>query len=275
MTPATGAELVAVDVGNSRVKLGRYASLDAAAGALPQPTSMLDVVPSLEANSATASPWNALDAWLADRRASEFRWLIGSVQRAVATQLVDWLQSRGVTQVTLLAARDLPLEVTLPRPDMVGIDRLLGAVAANRLRAADRPAIVIDLGTAITVDSVTAAGQFTGGAILPGIGLSARALHEFTDLLPLLDMQNLAAPPPALGTNTIEAMRAGIYWGAIGGVRHLIELLSAQGKATPEVFLTGGAAPGVAKLIAPSARFEPTLVLGGIALAARHLAAND
>ena len=90
----------------------------------------------------------------------------------------------------MLAAGDLPLEVRLERPDMVGIDRLVDAVAVNRLRDAGRPAVIVDVGTAITVDLVSADGAFLGGAILPGIQMSARAMHEFTDLLPLVDARN-------------------------------------------------------------------------------------
>ena len=69
----------------------------------------------------------------------------------------------------------MPLVIRLPRPDMVGVDRLLDALATNRLRPPGRPAIVIDVGTAITVDLLSAEGFFMGGSILPGIAMSARA----------------------------------------------------------------------------------------------------
>ena len=98
---------------------------------------------------------------------------------------------------------------------MAGIDRLVDAVAANRLRKSHRPAAIVDVGTAITVDLVAADGAFLGGSILPGIALSARALHEFTDLLPLVDVGELVEPPPALGTDTEAAMRSGLFWGAM------------------------------------------------------------
>ena len=111
---------------------------------------------------------------------------------------------------------------------MVGIDRLLAAVAANRLRNPKRPAVIVDLGTAITVDLVDAEGVFRGGAILPGIAISARAMHDYTDLLPHIPMAELEEPPPALGRATVPAMRSGLYWGAVGAVRELIERLAEQ-----------------------------------------------
>jgi type III pantothenate kinase len=252
--------LVAVDIGNSRIKLGLFTS-PTEPGKLPQPESTFDVVPGNQSLKTIAE-------WLGPDRLTHVDWWIGSVQRSVASQLLTWLRERGVESLTLLASVDLPLQVSVPRPDMVGIDRLLGALAANRVRQESRPVIVVDLGTAITVDVVSAEGSFLGGAILPGIGMSARAMHEFTDLLPLLDMAALSDAPPALGTNTVEAMTSGLYWGAIGGVRHLIERLTRQLGTAPQVFLTGGAAAKVANLLADDARYEGHLVLAGIALAA-------
>jgi type III pantothenate kinase len=250
---------VAVDIGNSRLKFGLYEA--AGEAAVPAPNRVLDFDPEKDALERVA-------AWLAPWTVDQAAWWIASVNRPHATMLIDWLRERQTgLKITLLAAGDLPLDVALPRPDMVGIDRLAGAVAANRLREAQRPAIVVDLGTAITVDLVNPQGVFLGGAILPGIGMSARALYEFTDLLPLLDLRVLREPPPTLGKSTTDAMQSGIYWGAVGGVRELIARLNAD-SAPAQVFLTGGAAPAVAALLAPDAHYIPHLVLGGIALTA-------
>lgn len=254
---------IAVDIGNSRIKFGLYTadSLRAAGRDLPEPSKTLDLAPARGAFAAVAD-------WLAPSLPNGLRWWIGSVERNFAARFVDWLRANGVSQIVLLASVDLPLTVAVPRPDMVGIDRLLAALAVNRLRTPARPAVVVDLGTAVTVDLVSPEGAFLGGAIMPGIGLAARALHEFTDLLPRLDMTTLAEPPPALGTATVEAMTSGIYWGAIGGVRHLIELLEAHVGAPAQIFLTGGAAAAVAKLVSPDAAYHPHLTLAGIALTA-------
>lgn len=251
--------LVAVDVGNTRMKFGYF---DVFAAGLPAPASTLDL------HSADGD-LDELNSWLSPVTVASAAWWIGSVNRPAATRLLDWLRRAAPQrEIILLAAGDLPLQVTLPRPDMVGVDRLLNAVGANALRSADHGAAVVDLGTAITVDWVSPAGAFEGGAILPGIGLSARALHEFTDLLPLIPMSELADPPPALGASTIEALRAGLYWGAVGGVKELIDRLGSNQSLPPQVFLTGGAAPAVAGLLTPSAVYVPHLTLGGIALAA-------
>jgi len=249
--------LIAVDVGNSRLKFGRFDSFNGQP--LPTPSRTFEVAPDGSLDEAISS--------LAIDGAETLHWRIASVSRPCSTRLLDWLRERrAVENVRLLASFDLPLTVELDRPDMVGIDRLLGAVAANRLREDGRPAVIVDLGTAITVDAVSAAGAFLGGAILPGIGMSARALHHFTDLLPLLDMTTLAQSPPPLGTSTAAAMQAGLFWGAVGAARRLVELYGEALRADPHVILTGGAAPSVAPLISDSAVYAPHLTLAGIAI---------
>ncbi|MBU4399725.1 MAG: type III pantothenate kinase, partial [Planctomycetes bacterium] len=177
-------------------------------------------------------------------------------------------------------------KVRLPRPDMVGIDRLVDAVAVNRLRRPGQPAAIVDVGTAITVDLVSAEGVFLGGAILPGIEMSARALLQFTDLLPLVDTSDLESPPPPVGIDTVSAIQSGLYWGAVGAIRELVqrqcETASGAGwggsstatptrsTATPTpVFLTGGAGAAVADLLGPAACYVPNLTLAGIALAVK------
>lgn len=258
--PEPTKPLIAVDIGNTRLKLGCFAA-DACRAMLPQPSKTLSVdVEHLE----------DIAPWLAPVSPGGCRWLVGSVQRHYTRKLLDWLEAEAPeASVTLLKAADLPLHVTVPQPEAVGIDRLLGAVGANALRPAGRPAVVVDLGTAITVDQIGPDGAFRGGAIFPGIAMAARALHEFTDLLPLVDMTELVEPPPVLGTTTQAALRSGLFWGAVGGIRELATRLSPEGR--PVVFLTGGAAPHVARLIAHEAQYVPHLVLGGIALTATAL----
>ena len=128
---------------------------------------------------------------------------------------------------------------------------------------------MIDIGTAIKVDLVSAAGAFAGGAILPSMAIAARGLHEFTDLLPLVEVQE---PPAALGKSTLEAIRAGLYWGAVGAVRELVARLSAA-HSPVEILLTGGAAPNIAAVLGqdeePPFQFVPHLTLAGIAISAR------
>ncbi|MEE8451517.1 MAG: type III pantothenate kinase [Thermoguttaceae bacterium] len=254
--------LIAVDIGNARMKLAFF-HREQNEG-VPEPESLLTLQGSLPA-------WGRLQPWLDELGHGQLHWFIGSVNRPAATKLLDWLRAnRPADPATMLAAGDLPLEVRLDRPDMVGIDRLLDALAAKHFRQTDRPAVVVDVGSAITIDLIDADGAFLGGSILPGIEMSARALHEYTDLLPQIAMAELDTPPPVLGTSTIPAMRSGLFWGMVGAVRQLTEKLAEQTSGDAEVFLTGGAGKILAELLGAHAQHVPQLTLAGIALAARH-----
>ena len=269
MPPA--APLIAVDIGNSRMKFGLFA--DTARG---KPATALAEPRRTHQLAQGDGDLDELVHWLADRDVAAVDWWIASVNRPAATRLIDWLRECGAAPRTrLLYSGDLPLVIELPRPDMVGIDRLLGAVAANALREPSRPAAIVHLGSAITVNLVSASGAFRGGAILPGIAMSARALHEFTDLLPLVELELLSDPPSALGTSTPHAIESGVFWGAIGAARELIARLGDDSAAEPQVFLTGGAAANVASLLAPGAVYLPHLVLSGVALAVGQLSAAE
>ncbi|MCA9269015.1 MAG: type III pantothenate kinase, partial [Planctomycetales bacterium] len=145
----------------------------------------------------------------------------------------------------------------------------MAAAAANRLRDPSRPAIVVDAGTAITVDCLSSTGVFLGGAILPGMRMAAGALDRHTDKLPLVDTSQLDAPPP-IGRNTQAAISSGVYWGAVGAVERMCEEFRAVLGSAPQLYLTGGDAPRLALRFA-DARHVPHLVLAGIALAAQRL----
>jgi type III pantothenate kinase len=175
--------------------------------------------------------------------------------------------------------RDVPLAILVDEPQRVGIDRLLGALAADRLRRSDRAAIIVDLGTAITVDLLNAQGAFAGGAILPGIAMSARALSEHTDALPLVECDRIRNAPPPLGKSTVAAIQSGLYWGAVGAIRELASELAVDLAAPPDLFLTGGTSPQFAELLTArtnwTVRHVPHLVLVGIVLATANTNRKD
>ena len=167
---------------------------------------------------------------------------------------------------------EFPLEIRLEKPNHAGIDRILNAVACNTIRPEGVPAVIVDTGTATTVDAVSPEGAFEGGSILPGFELCARALHQYTALLPFVtvdEMCNESHEP--LGTNTREALRSGLLWGQIGGIRELVKQLSERWTVAPIVVLTGGAGPLAAPEL-PEARWEPCLSLQGLAVVVEHFA---
>jgi type III pantothenate kinase len=168
--------------------------------------------------------------------------------------------------------RCLPLEIKVPKPEGVGIDRLLDAVAVNALREAGRPAVVIDAGSAVTVDWIDENGAFLGGAILPGFGPMSKALHDYTALLPLVEVPKQVPTVP--GTATPAAIEAGVFWAVVGGVWALVAAYGRRFDASPQVFLTGGDASLIAAMPLGSARVCPLLTLDGVRLAARTSAGS-
>lgn len=159
-----------------------------------------------------------------------------------------------VPRGTLLLGRDFPplVKNRARHPGTVGTDRLAQASAAYA--RARRACVVVSMGTAITIDAVSARGEFLGGLIAPGLRLMARALHEHTALLPEVAPVRKRTP---LGRHTAEAIQCGISMAAEGLIRR------ALGGRRGRVFGTGGDAPLFRDLFD---ELVPDLSLEGIAL---------
>ena len=158
----------------------------------------------------------------------------------------------------------LPMKTDLSEPEKVGVDRILNAAAAyERIKG---PVAVIDAGTAITIDFVSADGVFQGGAILPGFRLSARILHEGTALLPLVEV---AKPEQAIGRDTAGAISVGLFFGALGAIREIIERCATDLGAWPTTIITGGDGQLIHSECDFIQAYVPELTLLGIELAYR------
>jgi type III pantothenate kinase len=267
-----GDPVLVADVGNSRIKLG-VASCSGAGSSLP----VIDQRHELASRSFRAE---AVEHWLRTVAPGPAVMLVASVHDAAAARLEAVVAAVSATRHRPVRQRrvrheDVPLAVALPEPHRVGIDRLAASAAAAVLKPADRPAIVVDCGTAATVDVVSAAGEFLGGAILPGPALMTRALAEGTSRLPEVAGLEQGRVPAMPGRSTEEAIAAGIGWGMRGAVARLVAEASRSlgGAAEPQVFLTGGWRVAVREVL-PGAREMPDLVLHGVALAATRAIAR-
>lgn len=152
-----------------------------------------------------------------------------------------------------------------PRPEEVGQDRLADCVGAQLL--VGHPAVIVGMGTATTLDILTAKG-YAGGIIAPGLGVMTRYLHERTALLPELDSARLLGGP-AIGRSTVDAMRAGCSIGFSGMIGALLDAVTAEmerrGDGRPQVIFTGGAADFLPDSWRARVRHEPGLTLIGLA----------
>ncbi len=156
------------------------------------------------------------------------------------------------------------LRIRYRDPREVGTDRIADAIAAtHRFPAQDL--IVVDFGTATTVEVITADRDYLGGAILPGVRLSMEALEAGTAKLPAVE---IVKPAVAIGRSTIESIQAGLYFGSLGAIRLLIERASKEafGGRRPTVVATGG----FSSLFRDEPEFDhviPDLILHGLRLA--------
>jgi type III pantothenate kinase len=246
---------VVVDVGNSRIKWGRCLE-DRVAESVSLPPD------DPEAWQKQLAVWNLTNP------AKSSLWAVSGVQPERQERLTVWLERQGGRVVSLNFWQRLSLRI-LVDPDRVGIDRLLNAVAARSRLRRRTPAVVIDAGSAVTVDWVDEDGAFGGGAIFPGLRLMAQALHEHTALLPLVTIER--ANPRLPGMSTTTAIEAGVFWAVVGGIQALTEQLASRAAVTPEVFLTGGDAPVLHTGLHGDFQMWPNMTLEGIRLAAEAL----
>jgi type III pantothenate kinase len=153
-----------------------------------------------------------------------------------------------------------PLEINVQQPQTLGADRIAAAYAGF-LRTGGAT-IVVDSGTAVTVDLVDSKGVFCGGAIFPGAELSAAALAQYTDGLPLAEL-NLDHPPDLPGKNTLDAIRAGLFWSQLGGVQQIVQEYLSQIEGA-QLLVTGGCGEQVLASTQLPGSYIPDLVLEGL-----------
>lgn len=248
---------VVVDIGNTRVKWGRCAR-----GAVAEAAALPPGDPAAWAAQA--------EAWGLGRGT---RWAVGGVNPPVAEAVVRWAEAAGGACHWFRRPSELPITLAVDEPDAVGIDRVFGALAARSLAPPGTPAVTVDVGTAVTVNLVDAAGVFRGGAIFPGPRLMAVALHQYTAKLPLVEV----AAPDLRGEparNTAAAIRQGIYDAIGGGVYGLVGAYAGFSGAEPWLFVTGGGAGLLEGFSSPAVAHEvrePALNLIGLRLAAEAL----
>jgi type III pantothenate kinase len=189
--------------------------------------------------------------------------VIASVVPDALNELVEWIRgAMGLEPMVVGRQIPLPMPVKLPNPEAVGVDRICTAAAAHHVK--QEPCVVVDFGSAVTVDVVDSEGAFIGGAIAPGLHMQARSLHEHTAALPDVEPNR---PDDTIGQDTADAIRGGIHYGTAGAVRHIVETFATHIGRWPPVVATGGDAPEIAEECGIFDNVVPDLCLMGIGLA--------
>jgi type III pantothenate kinase len=153
------------------------------------------------------------------------------------------------------------MAILYENPLEVGADRVVAAVAAYEKHGG--PCIVVDFGTATTFDAVSSKGEYLGGAIAPGIQISAEALYLKTAKLPRIEIKK---PEKAIGRTTVTSMQSGLYFGYVGLVSKIIEEIKNELGEETTVISTGGFAAQISHEIASIDAHEPDLVLEGLCI---------
>lgn len=175
----------------------------------------------------------------------------------------QWLKDL-CSKVKLVTHADLPMQIKVDTPSVTGIDRLVASFAALKLALKNEPVIVVDAGSAVTVDLATSKDGFLGGAIMPGLKLMARSLHQHTAQLPEILLPDQIIQTAGLNTN--DAISFGVGNALLGGVARLIQNLETQIGAKASLFFTGGDGLLLAKHLNEGKGYFPNLVLTGLSL---------
>lgn len=227
-----------LDLGNSRLKWGRLGPDGRLAASLATPVD-------------DDGAWAAALAELAIAGPAA----VATVNPPAADRLAAFLTDRGLNMIRWFrSAADVPVRHALEQPERTGADRALAVLAASRSMTG--PGIVVQCGTAITVERIGPDGTWQGGAIAIGPALASRALRRGTAQLPEVSLPGPGEAPPAWGAQTIGALTAGAVWGAVGAVKELVAR-QAIGLGTPWVAWTGGDAD----VLAPLAAIEGSVTL--------------
>ncbi|HAX90683.1 MAG TPA: type III pantothenate kinase [Rhodospirillaceae bacterium] len=189
--------------------------------------------------------------------------ILGSVVPDVNFNLVRLCRDHFDCEPLIIGSPDVVtgIKVCIDRPEELGADRLINAVAGVSLYKT--PLLIVDFGTATTFDVIDADGTYRGGAIAPGVNLSLRALHLAAAKLPSVAV---AKPAKVIATGTVTAIQSGIFWGYVGMVEGLISRIKAEFGAPMTVVATGGLSKLFIDAIPSLDEVNTDLTLRGLAL---------
>ena len=191
------------------------------------------------------------------------RVIVSSVVPPLDPVLNEMVSTYFSVKATFVTHENAGIPVLYDDPREVGADRIVNAVAV--VHKYGKPAIVVDFGTATTFDAITAGGEYRGGAIAPGIVISAEALYEHAAKLPRIEIQK---PCNVIGTSAVTSMQSGLFYGYVALVDGMITRIKAELGSDTRVIGTGGQAPFISQESKLIDAVDPNLTLDGLHLVA-------
>ncbi len=247
--------ILAVDIGNTHIVLGCI-----------EDEKILNI-DRLETNSdKTESEYAVLIQGILEFNHINLDGFEGAVMSSVVPPITDAIRSAiekviGKEPLVVESGIKTGLNILIDDPAQTGSDLVVGAVAA--LSMFKTPLIIIDMGTATTITVVKGKADFIGGAIIPGLGLSLKALAAGTSQLPNI---SLSAPKKAIATNTVDCMRSGAIYGSASMIDGMIDKFEEEMGERATVVATGGISGYVIPYCRHEIHFEPDLLLRGLAI---------
>ncbi len=200
-------------------------------------------------------------------------WFVSSVNQQIEQRFQQHCQKfDAVESWHSINYREVPIQVDLEEPEKAGIDRILAAYAAHKIYGQGNDVVVVDCGTAMTIDLISGEGVFCGGVIIAGPATNLRALNSMTSALPDLSKEQLRRPSNVLGRNTRQAIMNGAYFNGLGAVKEVVAEISTHLDTPPTVIGTGGGLGPWKEVLPAEWVLVDDLVLDGILMvAARQL----
>lgn len=250
--------IIAIDIGNTNIGVGLF---------LGDEENSIESVPGksrARLADCLKSAWEQIPVAGSSKEGKRDGVIVVSSVKPAWTKLVEQIVKDELGERPFIIGKDIPLPMTcwVDEPDKVGTDRVVSAAAAYDV--VGDAVIVVDCGTAVTIDLVDENGIFRGGVICPGFEISAKALKDNTAQLPKVKISKPAGP---YGKNTGEAINCGIYYSAIGAIQEIIRRYAEELGKWPQTVITGSAAKIIADDCSFIDNYVPHLVLKGIVLA--------
>ncbi len=256
-------QVVAVDVGNSSIKLMAATLQGDAADSLSLRWPRVRTLRLEELQRGEIAAFQGLE--------QPVHWFVSSVNQANQTGFRELAESAGIVESWhVIQRQEIPLAIEIEKPETVGLDRVLAALAAHHLFGKDRNKIVVDCGTAMTIDLVKPPGVFCGGVIMAGPSTNLLALNSMTAALPDLSNAELLKPDGVLGQTTTQAMLSGAWYGGLGAIKEVVGAMQGLVDGDAVVIGTGGGLGPWRDVLPTEWKLVEDLVLDGIFQVARQ-----
>ncbi len=245
------ATLIALDIGNTLIHIGIFEGKKL----------IKDFLFSTRKEATVYDYGSLLDTSLSPFLKNVEGMIISSVVPPLTPRFLEWGRGKLATEpMVVRTSLDTGIKILYQKPEEMGADRIANAVAGYYLYGG--PVIILDFGTAFTIDVVSSRGEYLGGCICPGISLSLNAL---TEKAALLTPVSLTLPTPLVGKTTGDSIRSGVLHGFASLAERMVEKISKELRyKEPRVIITGGEGKWMDRVTSLEHIFDPYLTLRGL-----------